>query len=190
MRTPLMIMKQEFIKKWTAALDTCCRDSNNICALEKHKVIKQTASIAMAAAKQGSTAWSRAILADGYDKKTHIKTVLMGSQIPSMFNKHLCTMSSFRILGIKHKAIRRRRRRRSKRTTRRSMNQNVHKASSSLAKSIVKKQTQVLKTLIPGGRAMEECCLIEEALDYIVSLKTQVDVMKELVNAAEYIKKA
>ncbi|CAM8942475.1 unnamed protein product [Rhodiola kirilowii] len=189
MRTPLMIMKQEFIKKWTAALDTCCRDSNNICALEKHKVIKQTASIAMAAAKQGSTAWSRAILADGYDKKTHIKTVLMGSQIPSMFNKHLCTMSSFRILGIKHKAIRRRRRR-SKRTTRRSMNQNVHKASSSLAKSIVKKQTQVLKTLIPGGRAMEECCLIEEALDYIVSLKTQVDVMKELVNAAEYIKKA
>ncbi|CAM8942476.1 unnamed protein product [Rhodiola kirilowii] len=182
-------MKQEFIKKWTAALDTCCRDSNNICALEKHKVIKQTASIAMAAAKQGSTAWSRAILADGYDKKTHIKTVLMGSQIPSMFNKHLCTMSSFRILGIKHKAIRRRRRR-SKRTTRRSMNQNVHKASSSLAKSIVKKQTQVLKTLIPGGRAMEECCLIEEALDYIVSLKTQVDVMKELVNAAEYIKKA
>ncbi|CAM8938752.1 unnamed protein product [Rhodiola kirilowii] len=182
-------MKQEFIKKWTAALDTCCRDSNNICALEKHKVIKQTASIAMAAAKQGSTAWSRAILADGYDQKTHIKTVLMGSQIPSMFNKHLCTMSSFRILGIKHKAIRRRRRR-SKRTTRRSMNQNVHKASSSLAKSIVKKQTQVLKTLIPGGRAMEECCLIEEALDYIVSLKTQVDVMKELVNAAEYIKKA
>ncbi|CAM8945817.1 unnamed protein product [Rhodiola kirilowii] len=181
-------MKQEFIKKWTAALDTCCTDSNNICALEKHKVIKQTASIAMAAAKQGSTAWSRAILADGHDQKTHIKTVLMGSQIPSMFNKHLCTMSSFRILGIKHKAIRRRRRR-SKRTTRRSMNQNVHKASSSLAKSIVKKQTQVLKTLIPGGRAMEECCLIEEALDYIVSLKTQVDVMKELVNAAEYIKK-
>lgn len=165
MRHPNMIMKQEFIKKWTIALNKCYKDSTKYMSfMEKQNSIKQTAAIAMASAKRGSTAWSRAILANEYKQKT-----------------------SYTISNINRKLTRNKRPvRRAKSCT--QVTRKAHKAST-VAKSIIKKQTQVLKRLIPGGESIDECCLIGEALDYIVSLKAQVDVMKELVITAEYMKK-
>ncbi|CAM8979834.1 unnamed protein product [Rhodiola kirilowii] len=192
MCTPNMLMKQEFIKRWTIALKTlsCCKaPSKELCAIEKKNIIKQTAAIAMAATKGGSTAWSRSIIADECDNNKILIEAVMGSQdlAKQLKKKNLCINSSSHSICKKNII-----RRRSKMITRRRRSKSTNKMikASSLAKSIIKKQTQVLKRLMPGGQAMNnECCLIEEALDYIVSLKAQVDVMKELLNAAEYMKK-
>uniref|UniRef100_A0A7N0VH83 IBH1-like N-terminal domain-containing protein n=1 Tax=Kalanchoe fedtschenkoi TaxID=63787 RepID=A0A7N0VH83_KALFE len=192
MRTPNVLMKREFTKKWTLALEiTCCKVSRKeeMCVMERKKVIKQTAEIAMAATRGSSTAWSRAVIADEYHRKNNklLIEAVMGSQYAEKL-KNICIKSPRSISN--QKAIKRSKmiRRRISVAMSSKNNKAVVKASS-LAKSIVKKQTQVLKRLMPGGETIDECCLIEEALDYIVSLKAQVDVMKELVIAAEYMKK-
>ena len=54
-----------------------------------------------------------------------------------------------------------------------------------IAKSIVVKREQVLRKLVPGGKCMDECTLLDETFDYVKLLKAQVDVMRLLVNALE-----
>ncbi|CAI9298225.1 unnamed protein product [Lactuca saligna] len=56
-----------------------------------------------------------------------------------------------------------------------------------IAKRLVKKKTKMLKRLVPGGQSMDEFSLIKEALDYILSLKVQVDVMRSVVNATQVL---
>uniref|UniRef100_A0A7N0TY60 IBH1-like N-terminal domain-containing protein n=1 Tax=Kalanchoe fedtschenkoi TaxID=63787 RepID=A0A7N0TY60_KALFE len=198
MRTPVMLMKQEFIKKWTIALNTtCCKVSSSrkeMSVMERKKVIKRTAAIAMAATRRGSTGWSRAIIADEYDRKNNklvIEAVMGGPQNPDEL-KNVLRFRSPSSSIFRQKVIKRSKRIRRRRSAATSMSSKSSKTAvkaTSLAKSILKKQTQLLKRLMPGGEAIDECCLIEEALDYIVSLKAQVDVMNKLVIAAEYMKK-
>eukprot|EP01018_Ginkgo_biloba_P007228 Gb_41382 [translate_table: standard] len=54
-----------------------------------------------------------------------------------------------------------------------------------LARNLIQKRTKQLKSLIPGGNSMDSYCLLREAADYIISLKTQVDVMQSLANAVQ-----
>jgi hypothetical protein len=52
---------------------------------------------------------------------------------------------------------------------------------------MVNRRTQVLKSLVPGGEFMDDISLIEETLDYIESLRAQVDVMRTLAKATELV---
>ena len=53
-------------------------------------------------------------------------------------------------------------------------------------RKLVNKKTQGLRNVVPGGEFMSnDVLLIQETLDYIVSLQTQVNVMRSIVDAAE-----
>lgn len=44
-------------------------------------------------------------------------------------------------------------------------------------------RAEMLRRLVPGGRSMEYCNLLEEAADYVQSLRAQVQLMQSLVDA-------
>ena len=46
------------------------------------------------------------------------------------------------------------------------------------AKRMVKARLQVLRSLVPGGEALRGLSLLSETLDYVVCLKTQVELMQ------------
>lgn len=56
-------------------------------------------------------------------------------------------------------------------------------AASAVAKRMLKKRTHFLKCIVPGGELMDEFSLIDETIDYILSLRAQVDVMQRLADA-------
>ncbi|XP_039045179.1 transcription factor IBH1-like 1 [Hibiscus syriacus] len=174
---PHSSLKQEFLKKWVMGLQRCSFSEKNMSILERKKAIKLSADIAMASARNGTTCWSRSLISnasnDGSDSYLVEQILGSDSDRPAVENKAPTKRASVCKKIVKRSyRIRRRRRRKY-----------VASTPSSIAKHLVRKRTQVLKSLIPGGEFMNEICLIEETLDYITSLRVQVDVMRSLASA-------
>ncbi|KAF5190487.1 Transcription factor ibh1-like [Thalictrum thalictroides] len=185
---PPSSFKQEFFKKWVVGLQYYGTSSRDMNILERKKAIKLSADVAMASARDGKTYWSRYLIAkaskeDDCISKNLVKNILgneyerLTKPSSSSSSIHQCSSSKWI---------------RSKNIVRRSCNmRRIRKhaqkhvlASSIIAKRMVKKRTQVLKALVPGGESMDEFCLLEETIDYLLSLQAQVDVMHKLVNAS------
>ncbi|GMI83988.1 IBH1-LIKE 1 [Hibiscus trionum] len=182
---PHSSLKQEFVKKWMAGLQRCSFSNKNMSILERKKAIKLSADVAMASVRNSTTCWSRALISsaskDGSDN--HLVEQILGpeteSNRPAMANK-----AQTRRASVCKKIVKRSRRIR-RRGRRKCVAAAPAKAlTSTIAKHLVRKRTQVLKSLIPGGEFMNEICLIEETLDYITSLRIQVDVMRSLAAGA------
>ncbi|MFS7900915.1 putative transcription factor bHLH family [Helianthus anomalus] len=174
-------LKNEFIKKWIQGLQIYCSSKKQMNLLERTKKIKLSADIALASAKHSATCWSKAIISEA--KKDERNTILINNLSDPKMNfkcahQNLACLKRIRSrkilkkscdVGIKMKKMKPRRQ--------------VSNLATCIAKRLVKKRTQVLKRLVPGGESMDEYSIIKEALDYILSLRVQVDVMKNLVNA-------
>ncbi|KAF8392958.1 hypothetical protein HHK36_021198 [Tetracentron sinense] len=175
-------LEQEFFKKWVPGLQICSSLAKDMSFLERRKAIKLSADVAMATARDGKTCWSRALIANASkqeDKKIIVRTIL-GSEFERLTKSSIGSVvcekrvRSKKILRKSCTTIRR------VRKIRKSAPNRV--LASSIAKRLVKKRTQVMKGLVPGGESMDEFSLLEETLDYIVSLRAQVDVMRRLAN--------
>nr|KAJ0196197.1 hypothetical protein LSAT_V11C700363060 [Lactuca sativa] len=180
-------LKREFIKKWFKGLQICC-SSKKMDVLERKKKIKFCADIAMASAKNATTSWSNAVISDAmkYEENSILMDNLLSHKSRFIPQK---TAAVCKMIAL-HKRFR------SKKILKKccSVAQRAKKTfpptsnlATYIAKRLVKKRTQVLKRLVPGGEAMDEFSLIKEALDYILSLRVQVDVMRNLVNATEVL---
>ncbi|KAE8670977.1 hypothetical protein F3Y22_tig00112004pilonHSYRG00009 [Hibiscus syriacus] len=174
---PHSSLKQEFLKKWIMGLQRCSFSKKNMSILERRKTIKFSADIAMASARNGTTCWSRALISnaskDGSNNHHLVKQMLgPESNRPTVAANIAPTRRALVCKKIVKQSRRIRRRRRK------------CVATSSIAKHLVRKRTQILKSLIPGGELMK-IRLIEETLDYIASLIVQVDVMRSLARASE-----
>ncbi|KAK8656828.1 hypothetical protein V6N13_098763 [Hibiscus sabdariffa] len=177
---PHSSLKQEFLKEWIKGLQRCSFPKKSI--LERKKAIKLSADIAMASARNGTTCWSRALISsaakDGSDNNHLVKQILgPESDRPAVENKVPTRQASVCKMILKRSC-------RIRRRGRRKCGAGAAAAPSSIAKHLVRKRRQVLRSLIPGGEFMNEICLIEETLDYITSLRVQVDVMRSLATAS------
>ncbi|CAI0427712.1 unnamed protein product [Linum tenue] len=154
--------KREFLKKWLLALQLCNNHHNNNNkngVVERKNTIKLSAEIAMAAARNGATCWSRALIAK------HSSSSSLHNQTPPP--RH----SKKRVLRCK-RIIRRSRR-------------CIHHGP---AAAVVRRKTAVLRKLVPGGELMgDEASLIRETLDYVTSLRAQIDVMRRLARASDRV---
>ncbi|XP_010268390.1 PREDICTED: transcription factor IBH1-like [Nelumbo nucifera] len=178
--------KQELLKKWVLGLQSCCSMAKDMGISERKKAIKLSADLAMASARDGRTCWSRAVIANA-SKQNESKILvqkILGSECERLvkassigFSSCNKRFTSKRILRRSCSSLRRIRRSAPKRVQ-----------ASSIAKRMVKKRTQLLKGLVPGGESMDEFSLIEETLDYIISLRAQIDVMRCLADASERLK--
>ncbi|XP_076938187.1 transcription factor IBH1-like 1 [Bidens hawaiensis] len=162
------MQKKEFLNKWIKGLQICCSSKNKMDVMERKKKIKLSADIAMASVKKPATSWSHALISEAQKNKKDAVLVrkLLGSESQLTLQK-----STNRIISV-HKRI---------------QCKKILKRSCSTGKRLVKKRTKVLKRLIPGGENMNDILLIKEAMDYILSLKVQVDVMRNVVSAAEVL---
>ncbi|KAF8407324.1 hypothetical protein HHK36_006451 [Tetracentron sinense] len=171
--------KLEFLKKWALGLKICSSLAKDMSFLERKKAIKLSADVAMASARDGTTCWSRALIANA--SKQDDKKIIVRTMLGSEFKKITKSSSSGSFKPEK--------RVRSKKILRRSCAiTRIRKTATkrvlacSIAKRLVKKRTQVLKGIVPGGESMDEVSLLEETLDYILSLQAQVDVMRGFAN--------
>lgn len=176
-------LKQEFLKKWIMGLQVCNSAKQNMSILERKKAIKLSADIAMASTRNGRTCWSRAFIATA--SKDDDNKVLV---------EHILAPECERLKKVSIGSVMCNKRVRCKKALKRSCCIRRAKKSSpkmvlakSIARRMVKKRTQVLKSLVPGGELMDDVSLIEETLDYIVSLRAQVDVMRTLAKATELV---
>ncbi|KAJ8562129.1 hypothetical protein K7X08_011420 [Anisodus acutangulus] len=181
MRNPSSL-KQEFLKKWIKGLQICSATKKKMSIIERKKAIKLSADIAMASTRKSSTYWSHALLANASKDDTNkiiIENILGNDDNSSkrlIFNKASMGISMSQKGIIRSKKIVKKSCKISRRA--RKISPNI------IAKQLVKKKTQVLKSLVPGGEYMDDASLIKETLDYIISLRVQVDVMRHLANNA------
>ncbi|KAI3885923.1 hypothetical protein MKW92_016968 [Papaver armeniacum] len=191
MRPTTSAFKQEFLKKWLVGLKICSSSMNNMNIVQRKKTIKLSADVAMASARDGKTLWSRALIAkaskqDDDNNKIIVEKIFGDDKFQRVITYNNSKHSSNGSFTSK-KVLRRSRSLRRKRKCMAPPSQRV--LATSIAKRlVVRKKTQVLKTLVPGGESMiDDISLLEETLDYISSLRAQVDVMRRLVNASNEV---
>uniref|UniRef100_A0A2P2J9A8 IBH1-like N-terminal domain-containing protein n=1 Tax=Rhizophora mucronata TaxID=61149 RepID=A0A2P2J9A8_RHIMU len=176
-------IKQEFLKKWTLGLQACSSAKKNMSVLERKKAIKLSADIAMACTRNDDrTCWSRALIANA-SKNCDQKALLEHILAHDHRQKNIVSTGPL-VCGkrITSKKILKRSRRRIPRVRSGTM-----VLAKSIAKRMLKKRTQVLKGLLPGGEFMDDVSLIRETLDYIMSLRVQVDVMRTIANGSDLL---
>ncbi|KAG8367673.1 hypothetical protein BUALT_Bualt16G0097400 [Buddleja alternifolia] len=174
MQNSSTLLKQDFLKKWIKGLQiyTNFKKAKTMSIFERKKAIKLSADVAMASTRNPMTRWSRAVMANVPTDDDNASKILVEQLSGRKIEKKALITCSRKIL------------RRSRIKARRVVRKSTVKASS-IAKKLVKNRTRVLKRLVPGGEEMDEICLIKETLDYILSLRVQVDVMRHLALAAE-----
>ncbi|KAK9097988.1 hypothetical protein Syun_025033 [Stephania yunnanensis] len=191
--------------------------TNTMSFMERKTILALSGDIAMASVRDGKTSWSRALLtsslkqANNNDDESNntnkglIRSILgndfeglniakASNSSSSSFGSHSCNTSSsvnnnnnndnkrVRIKKILRRSCA------MQRASRRKGDCSCRASSRKIAKRMVKKRTQVLKGLVPGGEAMvDESLLLEETMDYLVALQARVDVMRQLVKASERI---
>ncbi|KAI3775330.1 hypothetical protein L1987_49901 [Smallanthus sonchifolius] len=174
-------LKKEFIKKWVQGLHICCSSKKQMNLLERKNKIKLSADIALASAKNSTTCWSKAIISKAEKDE---QNMILVNNLSGSGSKFMCAHQKVSC----HKRITSKKILKKSYGFRKKMKKmepcdHGSNLATCIAKRLVKKRTQVLKRLVPGGEFMDEFSVIKEALDYILSLRVQVDVMKNLVNA-------
>ncbi|KAK4431921.1 Transcription factor I-like 1 [Sesamum alatum] len=179
------LMKQEFLKKWIKGLQIFSNFKKEMTIFERKKAIKLSADVAIASTRNAATHWSRALMADVSTDDTNDATKSVVEQISGRKVENYSSSSSSKGLMITCSNKILRRSRVASRRQRRRAGVGTSVKACSIAKKLVKNRTRVLKSLVPGGQEMDGVCLIKETLDYIASLRVQVDVMRHLAAAAE-----
>jgi hypothetical protein len=171
----LSSLKKEFLRKWIKGLRKYNSQKKNMTLLERKKAIKLSADLAMASTKDKTTLWRKALFANISTNIDNEQDILTTSSPQKVIRKNSTNSYPLRkrITG-RRKILRR------NRTKERI-------EASFIAMRLVKKRTRRLKSLLPGGKFMDNACLVDETLDYIESLKAQVEVMRCLVTSSELL---
>lgn len=192
MRGPARQVKVEFLKRWARGLQIYRNRKKNMSLIETKNAIKLSADVAMASTKLHTSQWSRALISSasssndtnntvvhhilGTDKADHVKHY---SENLKKSSSRICTVNSKNMVRSK-KVLRK-----SCALVRARKFGSPHRVlAKTIAKRIVKR-TQVLKSLVPGGNSMDDVSILKEALDYILSLQVQVNVMRRVVEMSE-----
>lgn len=184
-------VKLEFLKRWARGLQVYRNRKKNMSLLERKNAIKLSADVAMASTKLNSSQWSRALIseASSTNNTTNIvvQNILGSDNTIKYYSENLQDSSSTMCITDSKKIVR------SKKVLRKSCavaraRKCAHPPrvmAATIAKRIVKRRTQMLKSLVPGGKSMDDISIIKEALDYILSLQVQVNIMRRLVEISE-----
>ncbi|RZS16731.1 hypothetical protein BHM03_00048758 [Ensete ventricosum] len=167
--------KHAFLKQMLLGFQASVVSPKSMGFQERKSAIKLSADVAMAVAR-GTRKWTRGLIA-GLSKEHQngsFLQLLLGEQYERLMKP---CHSSWKIPRCK-KIVRRSLRvccRRKKKKNQVGV----------LARTLVAKRTQELKILVPGGESMDGFSLLDETLDYVLSLRAQVDLMQSLLTTME-----
>ncbi|XP_023515816.1 transcription factor IBH1-like 1 [Cucurbita pepo subsp. pepo] len=170
-------LKRDFLKKWLMGLQIYTTTNRNMTVADRKRAIKLSADIALASSRNCATRWSRAVIAGTsvHDGSFLVANGVLGRAVCERIKESSSKIT--RSSWCSGKILKR-----SRRVGRRKK---CRKAGAEwIAKRLVQKRTRMLRGLVPGGEFMDEVSLIEETLDYILALQTQVDVMRCLATTA------
>ncbi|CAL0330393.1 unnamed protein product [Lupinus luteus] len=176
--------KKEFLRTWITGLRKYSSQKKNMSMVERKKAIKLSADLAMASTRDETMRWSKALISNASrDDNNKVLTENILDSSPKhpekVVRKNLKNLFPFCRRKIRSRKILRKNCTMMDRSKERVM-------ASSIAKRLkVQKRTRRLKNLLPGGEFMDDVSLVEETLDYIQSLRAQVEVMRCLVTASE-----
>lgn len=170
--------KQAFLKRMLLGLRLAGVSSKSMAIQERKSAIKLSADVAMAGAR-GSTNWTRALVANlsKQERNKGLLRSILGEDYERLNKPCQHTWKIPRSKKILRRSV--------IRVCSRRRNVPRAPATSVLAKVLVKKRTRVLKRLIPGGESLDGFYLLDETLDYVISLRVQVDLMHRLLKAFE-----
>ncbi|CAA0837294.1 sequence-specific DNA binding transcription factors [Striga hermonthica] len=177
-------LKKEFLKKWIKGLHVYTSShKGNMGILEQKRAIKLSADAAIASTRKATTHWSRALMEDLVSSSDEPSRILVQqilghkSQLPASNNSSRNNNNNNLAIACSKRILRKSR-------ITRVVPRRMKSSSDVVARRLVRSKMRVLKRLVPGGERMDERCLVRETLDYISSLRVQVDVMRYLVSAA------
>ncbi|KAI4294997.1 hypothetical protein MLD38_040725 [Melastoma candidum] len=185
-------VKEMFLKKWITGLRRCSGSSHeSTSTFERKRIIKLSADLTLASARNGSTRWSRAIVADALQRhgdKGLVQRILGldGNDSASLISREETFDKSIAVGRTTRKVVvmsRSKKIHKWSRRARKFARRGPRNKATSIAKRLVRKRTQLLKDLVPGGRDMDDVSLIEETLDYMVWHRAQVAVMRSLAHS-------
>lgn len=185
MRGPSQV-KREFLRKWAKGLQIYSDSNKDMSFLERKKAIKLSADVAMAST---TTCWGRALIADASKNRTTKVVVehVLGHD-ENISNNNVSWLKKSPALCSTNKKVRFKKiLRKSCALCRQRKTEPPKVLATCVAKRMVKKRTQMLKNLVPGGKLMDDVSIIQEALDYIISLRVQVKVMRQLAKISELV---
>ncbi|KAH7569297.1 hypothetical protein JRO89_XS06G0139900 [Xanthoceras sorbifolium] len=164
MRAPSSL-KQEFLKKWILGLQICSASSRNMSIFERKKAIKLSADVAMASARNGRTCWSQA--KEDFNDKTNSAHVQQTGQMQEDLQEKLCDVYS--------------------KSVEKSSTAKERPRRQLCCQEIEQEKNTSAEESSSRWEFMDDVSLIEETLDYIMSLQAQIDVMKSLANATDKV---
>ncbi|KAJ3693361.1 hypothetical protein LUZ60_008841 [Juncus effusus] len=185
MQGPKKFNKQVFLKHLLLGLQISNSSSNPITIQQRMNSIKLSADLAMAIAR-GRTCWTCALISKHTTKEDN-KPLLMsilGRRYETLVAKYACPLLHYKMQTTKK--IVRASKVCSSRKRRALINESFARVSPSvLARNLMKKRTKMLRKLVPGGEDLDGFSLLSETLDYVTSLKAQVDLMQGLWKATQ-----
>ncbi|OEL32890.1 hypothetical protein BAE44_0006091 [Dichanthelium oligosanthes] len=177
--------KKAFMAQLLVSLRAAGQASKSMGLRERRDAVRLSSDVAMAlaSARAGeaprSTAWARALVARHAAERRNeaLMRRIMGG-------------AGYEMAAAAARSRKEARSRRIVRRSRRVCSGAERKRRSSLtaasgrcsamaaARRMVKARLQVLRSLVPGGEALRGLSLLSETLDYVVCLKTQVELMQ------------
>ncbi|CAL5039722.1 unnamed protein product [Urochloa decumbens] len=138
---------------------------------ERKRAVKRSADVAMAAARGAAAGGARA---------RWPKAILATAAASSVSSSGACKARRGRCKRVVRRCAS------MKRTRSCAAAGSAAAASSDVARSLVRRRTMTLRKVIPGGdAAMDEAALLREAMDYVVHLRAQVDVLRRVSAAVQ-----
>ncbi|CAL9781388.1 unnamed protein product [Musa acuminata subsp. burmannicoides] len=165
--------KQAFLEQMLLGFRATDVSSKRMSFQEKKSVIKLSADVALAVAR-GSRKWTRGLIANlsMEQQKRQLPRMILVKQYERLMKP--CSSTSWKIPS-------------SKKILRKSLRVSSTRRKKKLC--AVEKRTRVLRRLVPGGESLSGFSLLDETLDYVLSLRAQVGLMQSLLMTCEASKR-
>ncbi|KAJ3698393.1 hypothetical protein LUZ61_002098 [Rhynchospora tenuis] len=178
--------KKAFLKQFLLGLHVSNSVTNSISIQQRKNSIKLSADLAMALAR-GRTHWTHALITKLGQKEENKTTLqgILGRRYEILMARYSCPLLYQKVQRSK-KSVRSYRFSYAANRRRSALKGScVRVPPSVVARNLEHRRTKVLKRLVPGGELLNGSSLLSEALDYVISLKSQVDMMKSLWRATQ-----
>ncbi|KAG8087025.1 hypothetical protein GUJ93_ZPchr0010g7304 [Zizania palustris] len=184
--------KRAFMERLLLSLQVAGLTSKSMGLRERRDAVRLSSDVAMASSRGRGAPWARALVARHAAERRNealLRRIMGGSGYERAAAAAAAAAAAGRKEIRSKKIVRRSHRVCSSRRKRRSLVMATPAAASgamsSSARRMVKGRLRLLRRLVPGAESLHGFSLLTETLDYVVCLKTQVELMQSLCKGSQ-----
>lgn len=179
--------KKEFMERLLLSLQVAGLTSKSMGLRERRDAVRLSSDVAMASARGRAAPWARALVARHAAERRNepLLRLIMGGDVYER-----AVSSAGAAVARSRRIVRRSQRvacssRRKRRSLAKAAASGGGGGGALAARRMVKGRLRLLRRLVPGGEALRGFSLLSETLDYVVCLKTQVELMHSLCKGSQ-----